>query len=144
MEQIGITYPSGKQNNTVGRGTIGLAKAISFFCSKHYIVSLPVSDNQPYDLIVDDGNKVSKVEIKTSTAVSKKGDNVVTLKKCRHNKTRNKITPISAKDCDLIFVYTSAGETYLFPSDVLDNMHGITLSKKYTQYRAEEEVLSNG
>ena len=39
--------------NTKKFGNIGLGKAINYFLSCGYIVSLPINDSQSYDLIVE-------------------------------------------------------------------------------------------
>ena len=47
------------------QGNLGLGKAINFFISEGYIVSIPLNDTQPYDIIVDKDGKLYKVSVKT-------------------------------------------------------------------------------
>lgn len=51
--------------NDKARGEISEAKAIAALLEKGYSVSTPFGNNQRYDVIVDDGNKLSKVQVKT-------------------------------------------------------------------------------
>jgi len=50
--------------NTKKLGDIGLAQAIAFYAMKGWTVSLPLTDSQDYDLIVDDGEILQKVQVK--------------------------------------------------------------------------------
>ena len=52
--------------NTKDKGIITEIKIIEWFVSNGYIVSLPYGDNAIYDLIVDDGNKLIRIQCKTS------------------------------------------------------------------------------
>lgn len=37
--------------NTKEQGTIGLGKAIAYFTSRGFVVSIPLNDSQDYDLV---------------------------------------------------------------------------------------------
>ena len=76
----------------VQQGSVGLGLAIAYFVSNGFVVSIPLNDNQSYDLIVDK-NGLKKVEVK-STRFKIRNQNVYTvqLKSVRSNKTKNVIT----------------------------------------------------
>jgi hypothetical protein len=46
-------------------GNISLGKVIAAFLSKKFIVSLPLGDGYPYDLLVDDRTKILRIQVKT-------------------------------------------------------------------------------
>lgn len=52
-------------NNTKRLGELSEAKLLVKFLSLDYICSLPHGDSARYDLIIDDGEKLQKVQIKT-------------------------------------------------------------------------------
>lgn len=57
--------PSNYNMNSKTKGDITEAKFITIFLSKGWSVSLPFGDNQRYDMIVDDGIRLLKVQCKT-------------------------------------------------------------------------------
>jgi hypothetical protein len=50
--------------NTNQKGNIALGKAIEYFTSKGLVVSVPLTDSQPYDLVVDIQGILYKVQTK--------------------------------------------------------------------------------
>lgn len=46
------------------RGTLSQVKAIAKFTELGYRVSVPIDENSPYDLIIDDGKQLQKIQIK--------------------------------------------------------------------------------
>lgn len=126
-----------KSNTSVEQGINGLAKAISYFVSKNYIVSLPLVDNQSYDLIYDDGVKLNKVDVKT-TKYKLCGNYCVQLKAVRTNKHENKIYKFDGTSVDYVFILTEIGEIYLIPAMDIHNTNQITLSSKCDKYKIME------
>lgn len=45
-----------RQHNPKKQGDAGLGVAIGWFTTHGYTMSVPLTDSQDYDLIVDDGN----------------------------------------------------------------------------------------
>lgn len=57
-----------RRSNPRKQGEIGLGAAIAWFLGEGYGVSVPLCDNQPYDLIIDSkADGLQKVQVKTST-----------------------------------------------------------------------------
>lgn len=121
--------------NTTTQGNVGLGLAIAYFVSRGYVVSLPLNDNQGYDLIVDDGN-LQRVQVKTTATIPKNKKNyVVQLKSVRANRSCNKIKNFDATKCELLFVLTEKDDKYLIPSMVVDGYSALSLSAKMDKYR---------
>jgi hypothetical protein len=121
---------------TVTQGTIGLSIAISWFSINGYIVSIPINDNQDYDLLVDNGTNVLKVQVKTTKYKIKNSKNfTVQLKSVRPNKTINKIIKFDGTKSDLLFIVTSENEKYLIPSIALHNYNAVSLGDKVLQWK---------
>lgn len=117
--------------NTKEQGAIGVAAAILHFTKLGWSVSLPVSDTQRYDLIFDDGFNLSRVECKTTSYI-RNGKFEVNLATAGGNQSWNGVIKnISSKDSDFVFVYTTAGDCYVIPTDMLDGMGSATLGPKY-------------
>lgn len=52
--------------NSKKQGDIGVGQAIAYYTSIGWTVSIPLTDSQDYDLIVDDGSGPQRVQVKTS------------------------------------------------------------------------------
>ena len=101
---------------TVTQGTVGLGSAIAYFCSNGYTVSLPIVDNQDYDLIVDIDGKLNKIQVKTSKSIGRTGKYEVQLKSVRSNKTSNIIKYFDKSKVEYLYILLSDGLKYLIPS----------------------------
>ena len=55
---------SANTHHTKLKGDIAVAAVILNLTKKGYIVSEPMSENAPYDLICDTGNKLLKIQVK--------------------------------------------------------------------------------
>ena len=126
------------------QGNLGLGKAISYFVSKGYCVSLPLNDTQKYDLVVEIKNKLLKVSVKTSRNLSENGTYSVQLRNTGGNRTGTvRQVPFDNKSCDLLFIYTSDEKIYLIPSSKIEAKNSICVGKKYTEYLVENDTFLN-
>jgi hypothetical protein len=46
--------------NSKKQGYLGLGVAIGWFCQNGYVVNIPLTDSQEYDLVVDNGQGLKK------------------------------------------------------------------------------------
>ena len=123
-----------EQKNTRKQGDVGLGAAIAFFTQKGITVCVPLTDNQEYDLIVDDG-RLLRIQVKTTYSKTPSGNYIVTLKTSGGNKSRQMVKKFDSSQCDKLFILTESNEKYLIPTSVLDITNSITLGKKYDQYK---------
>lgn len=122
--------------NTKQQGDIGVAKAIYFYTTNGYSVSIPNTDNTKYDLIVDKDGQLDRVQVKTTTFKVASGSYQVMLRTMGGNQSWNGIYKRIEKDeVDVVFVVCEDGNTYEFPSEVVHGKSTITLGKLYDQYR---------
>jgi len=113
---------------------MGLGVAIGYFTSKGYTIGIPLTDSQDYDLIVDIGNKLSRVQIKTTGY--KRINYEVNLSVKGGNRTSiGKIKKFDVNQCDYLFVVTELLEKYLIPSQELVAKHCLALGLKYEKYK---------
>lgn len=122
-----------KCTNPKKQGEIGLALAIAYFTKVGYIVSIPLCDNQDYDLIVDNGT-LSKVQVKTTKYKSKYNNYIVALRTCGGNSSRTTRKMFDNSLTDLVFIVTNSGEQYLIPSKHICSVNSISLSSDKTKY----------
>lgn len=113
--------------NTSTIGARALGRAISYFSSLGYTVSLPLIDAQSYDLIVDWGGKLYKVQCKWTANKDKWKHFQVHLQTYAYGK----VTKIFDKDViDWLWVSTPEGD-WLIDTNLTEAKTGITLSAKY-------------
>lgn len=123
------------QGNSKKRGDVGLGAAIAFFVKNNYTVSLPLTDSQDYDLIVDKDNVLYRVQVKT---VSHKVGEIyaVSLSVRGGNRSgKGKIKKFDKSKVELLFVLTEDNDQYLMPSKDIDSTAQINLGNKYNQYK---------
>lgn len=90
--------------------------------NKHgYIVSRPLNDVE-YDLVIDDGNKLSKVYARTSWSSKNNGPLIIDLRRSTN------------KNYDYLYVCGSMYD-YLIPEEAIAGKSTIVLGESYEMYR---------
>lgn len=122
------------QKNNNKQGLVGVGFAIAYFATLGAVVSLPITDNQDYDFIID-LNGLKKIQVKTTRY--KRGEHyIVSLKvsgkRTRHKRNKDKFFKDSG--CDLLFVTAATGVNYLIPKRAVKNNHELTLNAKMQRY----------
>jgi hypothetical protein len=118
------------------QGNIGEARAIFELVMKGWFVSKPLFVNSKYDLIVDTGESLLKVSVKTSGNM--KGDGFeVNLATRGGNSSKNTIKSRQKNDFDLLFVLVDSGDCYLIPSiDLGEAKYSIVVGRtKYNEFK---------
>lgn len=101
--------------NTKDKGTLGEAIAIAHYVQQGFEVAIPLGDRRPYDLIVDKGDQLVKVQVKYTT--SKRVD----IRVGGGNRSGHTHKRYKADDFDELLVVTSWGDVLVFDSvDILD------------------------
>lgn len=109
--------------------------AIGWFACTGYTVCLPLTDSQPYDLIVDDGEHgLQRVSVKSTTAI-RRGRYEVGLRTQGGNKTQFTIRHFDNLGVELLFVACANGDRYLIPAVEVSSRSYITLGSKYLRFR---------
>lgn len=91
------------------KGNIALGKAISYFATQGYIISIPLNDSQCYDLIIEKNGKVQLVQVKYTNQQLNSGNYRCRLQVC--NKQTTYYT-LNNTYCDLLFCYCGNGDAY--------------------------------
>lgn len=89
------------------KGDVGLAAAILYFVQERYYVSLPTTESAPYDLIVDNGSELYRVQTKFTSGKA------VDLRCIHSNSGGYVVKHYADKAYDWLFVYRADGEKFL-------------------------------
>lgn len=108
---------------TQKKGDIGAARAIFKFTELGYDVSIPLTESAAYDLIVDTGTELKRVQVKYST------DGKVDLRHIHSNAQGYVVSKVKENAYDWLFVCTPDND-YLV-KECLSERTGITMNKKY-------------
>ena len=121
------------------QGNIGVSYAIAYYSSLGYTISIPLTDTQDYDLVVDNGEKLLRVQVKTTISKSKNSNNYqLNLRVTGGNRSgigKNKL--FSENHCDLVFAMTENLEFYSIPRDKITSNTSISLGDKWKPYKVK-------
>jgi hypothetical protein len=116
------------------QGNIGLVKAIYELQVLGYRISIPITENQNYDLIVDKDNTLYRVQVKTTKQKSKYGIFRVSLRTLGGNQSFHTIKKRKKGDYDLLYVLTDDNTSYLIPDSNFDCENNLSLHKGMSEY----------
>lgn len=112
--------------NTKKQGDVGLGKAISFYTGLGWTVSLPLTDSQDYDLIVDTGEKLERVQVKTTK------NREFPLRVMGGNRSWSGVVKkFDNSKVERLFLYRLNGECYDVSTKGLKNKNGIVPKEEY-------------
>lgn len=124
------------------QGNVGVARAIYEYTRMGYTVLAPLSDSDKYDLVIDTGTDLFRVQVKTSRQRQKGGEGrtgfVVQLATHGGNTQKNTIRKRSDDDYDVLFVLLETGDCYSIPVLELQARNKLALGSsqcKYQSYR---------
>ncbi len=118
------------------KGNSGLGMAIAYFSSNGYVVSIPLNDTQDYDILVDKGGFISKVQVKATGCKTKNNIYQVALKSCGGTKGKEYKTLVNT-NIDYVFILNADLKMYLIPKNEIKNKSTINLGKKMDKYIVE-------
>lgn len=122
------------------KGNIGLTKAISYFTEQGYTVSLPLTDSQCYDLIIEKEGILQTVQARYTGQIAPSGSYL-----CRLQTKNSKKIYYNIKDtfCDLLFCYCENGDTYLIPVKDIYNNTMISLYREKSKNTSKDSFDSS-
>jgi hypothetical protein len=125
-----------KEMTKTDQGNIGLSKAIYELQLLGYRISIPLTENQKYDLIGEKNGLLFKIQIKTTRNKSRYGVYSVNLRTLGGNKSSNKVIKRNKGDYDLLYVLTNDNESYLIDEENIgDNVNSLNLSKQFLKFK---------
>ncbi len=116
-------------DNNKNRGRAGMSVAIAYYGSNGYTVSLPLSDTQWYDLIIEKDGVFQTVQCKCTTSK----DNVISLRSCGGTNGKEYDNVIN-HPVDLLFCLNgTTGLMYSIPVNKITNKSHIKLYSDITE-----------
>ena len=116
-----VPSPLGARRNTKVIGDISELRVAVALCEAGYVVSKPLGENQRYDFVADDGERLLRVQVKTGRI--RRG--VVLFAACSTHGHRNRAQRPYHGEIDLLAVYAPQnGKVYLVPESHLTKSLG--------------------
>jgi hypothetical protein len=106
---------------TQKKGDLAVAKAIYSFTNLGYEVSRPLTESAPYDLIVDTGDCLYRVQVKYCGAQNR----VVSLRRVHSNSQGYVVKKTTPGAYDWLYVLNADGKEYLIRR-CLHGRNGVT------------------
>jgi hypothetical protein len=116
------------------QGDAGLGVAIAYFTRIGATVAIPLTDSQRYDLILDQGARPERVQVKTTTLRQGNGY-AVHLATIGGNKSQTVARVFDPEAYEWLFVVCGDATAYLIPTSVITARYQLFLSRKYEPYR---------
>lgn len=99
---------------TQRKGDIAVSRAIYSFTQRGFDVALPLTESAAYDLVVDDGAGMHRVQVRfTST-------NAVDLRRVHSNSKGYVVKKVTSKVYDWLYIFTASGDEYLIKDCLID------------------------
>ena len=124
-----------KCKNSKKQGDVGLGKAIGWLSEQGFTVSLPLTDSQDYDLIVDIEDKLNRVQVKTTSYKTQHGVFSINLSVKGGNRSYNTIKTFDNTKVEYVFVLTSEKDIYFIPSEKIKSKNCLNIGKKYKEFK---------
>lgn len=122
--------------NSKKQGDVGMCYAIAYYSRLGWTVSIPITDSQDYDLLVENtDNNILKVQVKTSRYLTEGGTYQVSLKTCGGNKSGQTIKTMDKNYIDLVFVLVDDGSCYSIPTEKIESSGSMNLGDKYSEFK---------
>jgi hypothetical protein len=126
------------QINSKKQGDVGLGVAIGRFVRKGYHVSIPLTDSQDYDLVIEVDDQLCKVQVKMTYYQKYEDIYQVNLRVFGGNRSgTGKVKHFDPERVDYLFVLTEAGDMYFIPSRDIQSRSSMNLGEQYAAYLVE-------
>lgn len=109
---------------TQHKGDIAVSRAITRFTIMGYDVALPFTESAAYDLIVDTGKDLVRVQVRYSSVRE------VALRRIHSNSKGYVIKKTKENAYDWLYIFKSTGEEYLI-KECLSNRNSIVPGSRY-------------
>ena len=110
--------------DTQRKGDIAVAQAIATFTKLGYDVALPITESAAYDIIVDDGMGVHRVQVRYSGGIE------VELRRVHSNSTGYVVKKTKPSAYDWLYVLKPDNREYLI-KQCLDSRRSIRPKEEY-------------
>lgn len=129
--------------NTNEKGGLGETRFIHEFTKKGYKVSIPLGHDAAYDLIIDDGEKLHRVQVKSVES----SDDVVLIRTERTYTSGSRIVSrrYTTSDFDLLAVYDRRCDVcYTLPAFMVAGKSAVSLRLTPTKNNQKKGIFIAG
>ena len=113
--------------------------AIAYFGANGYTGSVPLNDTQDYDLVVDMGGDLKKVQVKATNS-KHSANSYSLLLKTVSGTTRKVYKTVVDTDIDYLFCLCGDGTMFLIPKEEIKNRNTLCLSTSKSKYASKGSV----
>ena len=118
---------------TQRKGDIAVTRAILTFTEMGFDVALPITESAAYNIIVDDGIGVHRVQVRYSTGLD------IELRRVHSNSKGYVVKKAKPNVYDWLFVYSPTNGQYLI-KDCLSNRRGIRVGESHKIEKVLEDL----
>ena len=120
------------------QGDAGELSAMTWLSLAGAVVCKPLFESPDYDLIADFGDRIDRVQVKTSTCWVKNRFVVALCTRGGNQSWNGIVKRLDASRCDRLFVHVGDGRRWYIPATALGGGSAIVLGgPKYTEYEVE-------
>jgi hypothetical protein len=117
------------------QGDAGELSAMTWLSYAGAIVAKPLFESPDYDLLADFGDRIERVQVKTSTCWRMKRWAVTLATRGGNQSWSGLVKRLDATRCDMLFVHVGDGRRWYIPTSVLGGGSGILLGgPRYAEY----------
>ncbi len=122
--------------NTKMKGDLAVGQAINYYIKNNYEVCLPIGNKRHYDLIIERGGKIKRVQVKFAGLYKSKNQCRVGLRITGGNQSYNYAKKYSDDAFDVLFVYTERNALYEIPWKSVVYRNELAVENiKYSRYK---------
>jgi hypothetical protein len=120
------------------QGDLGELSAIDWLFSAGAIVSKPLFESSDYDLVADFGDRLVRVQVKTSTCWRDNRSYVMLATRGGNQSWSGLVKVLDPSRCDRLFVHVGDGRRWYVPAAALGGCTRVVLGgPKYADYEVE-------
>jgi hypothetical protein len=120
------------------QGDAGELSAINWLAGAGAIVCKPLFENPDYDLVADFGERIVRVQVKTSTYWRSNRWEVMLATRGGNQSWSGVVKVLEPSRCDSLFVHVGDGRRWYIPASALGGRTHIVLGgPKYAEYEVE-------
>lgn len=116
------------------KGNVALGRCIKFATSHNMTVCIPLNDAQDYDLVIDSGHHLLKIQVKYTSSRNSNKYTVDTRVRGHKNMKGEYYIKDNVSPPDYYFITTSAGQDYLIPYKAVKGKNTFTLNDSLRDY----------
>lgn len=119
------------------KGNIALGRCIQYFTDLGFTVLLPLNDAQDYDLAIDNGKDIDRIQVKYTSQKQDSGYYLCKLYTCGHKDSSGKSyeKPTNYNKIDYFWFTNELKEDWLIPIGELVNQKIITLNEDRKKFK---------